>query len=223
MKPRDPRATHDWQIRVLTAAQLEKIRELTGYSGPDGLSFFEEAVWWWRPLFRILGKGAHAIEIPHASKRGFFPESTFREMKELESSDGIEALFEMWFLHELAARIEGAFSIWPAFTMTPSHPLDNGPPFGEVPSHLVDLRKTDDELSAEFKKNLPAIRARHKKSSPWEVPGKRNKSSYLTLSTFGIIEMIDRKKSGIGDPVEDGAWANVNAAVRKRKNILSRE
>lgn len=213
-----------WRIVGLSKARIEHVCGLAGYNGPNGLPKFEGAVWWWRPLLKILGPKAHAIEVPPRRVRGFFPESVFKEMREYEAGGGLHEILSGWFTCELAARIDGASATYPAFTIIHAHGgmgKAENLHLAHVPEREVDLRKNDTELLREYRTLLRRLRQDRRDKAPFPVDDKFRKSSYLSRHTFAVIELIDRRMS-LGEHVDNDDWANVNKAVRLRRDHFFR-
>lgn len=214
----------EWEIVGLASADLKRMSRLTGCQMALDRSFFEQAVWWWRPLLGILGPKAHAIDVPSRERRGFFPTTVFEELRAYESGGGLRDILSGWFTCELAARLHGAAATYPAFTIVHARGgLDGGSSLhlARVPEAEIDLRKTDTELLREHRALLRRLRQDRREQAPFPVDDKFLKSSYLSEHTFAMIELIDRRMS-LGEHVENDEWANVNKAVRLRKNHFFR-
>lgn len=219
-----PSKNNPFAIRGLTKVQLAKMEKLSRYGGQPGRPFFEQAVWWWRPLLGILGEKCKRIPVPAPRDRLFFPESVFADMREAQGCGDLHELLNYWFDLELRARLVGvSFDSWPAFTAN-TRTAYFGLSSAEVHTvqfmSEIDLRKPDDDLCIEFRNSLKRLRDERRERFPWPVDDRIRKSSFLSEHTFARIELVDRRKS-LNETVVEGAWANVNKAVRSLREKFS--
>lgn len=215
------------RIVGLSEAQLKRIRSLTKYQGPAD-TFFQEAVWWWRPLLKILGKNCRRISIPPRAKRSFFPPEFFEMLQQSEKIGDPGDTWNFLFNCEIVARLEGGPGsvgyLWPGFLskdkleMYGKTVVSN--PVARLQGMNLDLRLSNAELVKLFLAEVSKMREAWHDASPFPVPRVPLKSSFLSEHTFARIELIDRRIS-MRDPLEaakvvENMWANVTKIVRQR-------
>lgn len=110
----DDRQSHVGIRARLKTKNLLKMRKLSRYRGPMDLTFFEKVVWWWRPLGAILAKQT-PFEAVESKSTGFFPKEIFAQLQFAYLTGDMRRLTYMWVGEEIAARVEGHVSHYPAF------------------------------------------------------------------------------------------------------------
>ena len=206
----------DWKLRSLERKRLEALRKFFRFqNGPHDRAFFENVVWWWRPLSKILGPRARHIEIPSVDRRRHFPEFVFEQIQFSEAIDGVHDLVEYWFSNELGARLAAPDVKWPTLSLI-SLPFQGWKEwaFGVRPKRQIDLRKSDAELLGEYHEELKLLREERRDRIPMPADGHNRKQSWFTPSSFTAIELIDRKLF-FGEQIDNDTWANVRKAVRR--------
>lgn len=214
--------SHLPRIVGLRPAQLTQLRKLTHYEGLDGLPFFENAVWWWRPLLRILGPNRRGITVPSKAERAFFSVGFFETLIQAERIGDLGDQLSFLVSCELTARLDIPLHsnglIWPGF-LSQNILTVYGDDFMSahtvsMPARTIDLRKSTIELASEFKREVTKLRKARSEEMPFPVPRFAQKTSFLSKSTFLRIELIDQKMS-LGNKVDGGEWANVTKLVRQ--------
>lgn len=110
----DSRQKHDGVQVPLAKECIQRIRKLSGDRRPLCIEFFQQVVWWWRPLGALLAEKS-PFEIGKA-ERGFFPAFVFDRLQYAFLTGEVPELARTWLFDELLARAEGRAADYPGFT-----------------------------------------------------------------------------------------------------------
>jgi hypothetical protein len=195
----DSRQQHDGIIRGLTNAQLSRMRNIARWRHRVDAAFFEQVIWWWRPLGKILEKQTpfEAVEARHVA---FFPPKVWRTLQFSYLTGNIRALVNLWLGEEIAARHKGYSASYPGCCYIPNWAAN----FPEWRSWRwatikIDLGRRNTDVVAKAKTAVDQQRQRiHSKTG---VLGHGPAKIFFEADAFRACELMDREQF-------NGYWPN---------------
>jgi hypothetical protein len=212
----DPRQTHIGVPVRLDGKRIEKMRKMSGYKGKLDRRFFEEVVWWWRPLARILA--VHTpFEALEKQATGFFPKSLFKQLQFAYLVGDVRRLSFMWTGEEIAARVQGHHAHYPAF-------IDNSFLAIEIRAHPdwstwrrqkleVDLGTRKAEILRTVSRQIDSMR-NDLFSKTRQLIDEAPKGAVFEADVFRACEFIDVEMFGLSWPAN--SLAKFDASVIRR-------